>query len=529
MIKTKSILFAVFLIASVTIQSVYATSDDFLILKPTSTQVQNLLQVLDINNNSELTIDKSGNLVVNPLATLQHGLIAGNNSNSEVNPMIVVARSYSGTGFAHAFSDISQYNSAVNNGAYDSFDAVSSIVGSHSLDHVRGYQVKMTQSGTGTIGEVSGFGIFSITDNAGTTTNIKEFGGADPTGTATVTNLYGYYMPSLTHGTNNWAIFTNLGKVHIGDDADFSGKVTINNQTTVAGLHIAKTPEESTNYNVSYKDDVIIANASLAMRTVTLPLASGDGVGKLYYIKDVGFSTGNVVQVLTSGGQTIDGFSGLNMTHAGDTMIVQSNGTAWNRLGNNDPTQLDFPIKGSTTRWYSSSDMAAGTTTSLDAAATLYAVPWIVHNPIQIDKIAIEASTAANPTSTTCRLGIYTDNGNTYPLNLVSGSDTGTNIMTQNMRVYNFTTPITLHQGLYWKAVACGTAATAQPTFRAEGQGTIPDVLGWSSTGGLSQSGNMYKIAFVYGSLPTVFPAGASINAANTLAGFQILVEINKG
>lgn len=507
-----------------------AYGDTYLRLKATANQANDTLIISDSNNNTMLRTDKGGNLVVNPLAVFQHGLIAGNNSNSEVNPMIVVARSYSGNGFAHAYSDISQYNSAVNGGAYDSFDAVSQIVGSHNLDHVRGYQVKMTQSGTGTIGELSGFGVFSLTDNAGTTTNVKEFGGVDTTGTATVTNQYGFYMPDLLHGVNNWAIFTNKGKAHFGDDTDISGKLNVNNQTTVAGLHIAITAEKtSTNYNISYKDDVVVANASLAMRTVTLPSASGDGVGKIYYIKDVGYSSGNVVQILTSNGQTIDGFNGFNMTHAGDVFIVQSNGTAWNKMHDDDPSAITYAFRPSTTRWVSSAVTAFGTSTSVDAASTMYAIPWVVSNNVQIDRMGIETTAAANPTSTTCNLGIYTDTGNNYPLNLVSGSDTGTNTMTLGMRTYNFTTPITLHQGLYWKVLSCGTAGVSQPTFRAEGQGSVPAVLGWTSTGGLSQSGNMYRIATTYGPLPAVFPAGATVNVTNVLAAFQILVEIKKG
>lgn len=478
-----------------------------------------------LNQNNTFT----GSDIFIPIVRFDHGLIAGNNTGSEVNPMIEVARSYSGTGNAHAYSDTSQYNAASNGLAYDSYDAVSSIVGTHNLDHVRGFQCKMTQSGSGTIGELSCFGVFSLTDNANTTTNIKEFGGVDATGSAPVTNQYGFYMPDLTHGTNNWAIFTNKGKAHFGDNVDMAKTLVVSNQTTVAGLHVAITGEKKTNFTPALWQDTIIANASSTQITITLPQSNATSSGKIFFIKDVGFSTGNVVQVLTTGGQTIDGFTGLNMTHNGDTLIVQSNGTGWNRLNMYVPSQGDFPIKGSTTRWVSSADTAFGTTTSADLASRQYAIPWVVHNNIQIDKIAIEASTAANPTSTTCRLGIYTDNGNGYPLNLVSGSDTATNIMTQNMRVYNFSSPITLHAGLYWKSVSCGTAATSQPSFRAEGQGSVPAVLGWSSAGGVSQVGNMYIATVTYGALPSTFPAGAAINVANTLAAFQILVEISKG
>lgn len=49
------------------------------------------------------------------------------------------------------------------------------------------------------------------------------------TGSETVTNFYGMYMPSITKGTNNYAIYTNSGEIRFGDIVNFAG--TMGNST----------------------------------------------------------------------------------------------------------------------------------------------------------------------------------------------------------------------------------------------------------------------------------------------------------
>jgi hypothetical protein len=90
-----------------------------------------------------------------------------------------------------------------------------------------------------------------------------------------------------------------------------------------------------------------------------------------------------------------------------------------------------------------------------------------------------------------------------------------------------FGAPITFTKGLYWQAWTCGTAATTQPTFRANTVDAIPPVLGYASGMGAKGFGTGYTVGFTYGSLPAMYPSGATILTSTPTP--MILVEIQKG
>lgn len=299
----------------------------------------------------------------------------------------------------------------------------------------------------------------------------------------------------------------------------------------INGLSISRTVEKTTNYSITKLDDTVIMNATSSSITATLPTSNSTMAGKLVLIKMEGLSAGNVVTVKPASGQTINGFSdGYNMTHSGEIFIGQANGTAWNKL-NNEFGDAPTTIRGSTTRWLiAATGTIAGTT--LDAASTIYAMPLKLDYQTQFDKMSIEVSTAANPVSTKCRLGIYQDSGNYYPTKLITGSDMGESTTSAAIHAYNFTSPITLKPGYYWEAVSCGTAATTQPTFRAVQFG-LPNVLGFPGSiggGGTNSEGAMYRATGItYGAMPTTFPSGAGIVSYNTLSAPLIALEVKKG
>jgi len=55
-------------------------------------------------------------------------------------------------------------------------------------------------------------------------------------GPGSITNVYGLYIASIvTVGTNNWAIYTNSGKVYLGDDAQVHGDLTVDGLANVTG------------------------------------------------------------------------------------------------------------------------------------------------------------------------------------------------------------------------------------------------------------------------------------------------------
>jgi hypothetical protein len=337
---------------------------------------------------------------------------------------------------------------------------------------------------------------------------------------------------NLTSSASTGAVTLNLGSnvVMTGGSAQkFTKLVNFTNGVNIDGLglnYVSKTGA----YTPVATDDIIAADTSSSGFTVTLPSAITVGNGKAFVIENIGLSAANILQIKTTGGQTIDGATNINMTYSGQALGVFSDGSNWKIFKNLDTSYDGFYVKGSTTRWYGNSMNQGASGTILWTGATLRAFPWIISHTITIDKIETEVSTAANPTTTVCRMGIYRDNGNAYPQALVSGSDTGTFTTTAAVKSGTFGSPITLQEGLYWLAVGCDTAATTQPTFRGVPVTGVPPVLGYVSTMGASGAGTGYTSSGGTPgttALPTQYPAGATV-LANTVNP-MVLVEIQKG
>lgn len=79
----------------------------------------------------------------------------------------------------------------------------------------------------------------------------------------------------------------------------------------------------TTNYSVQSTDYIILANGNI---TITLPSASSGGIGDNYIIKRI---SNNIVNVVVSGGGTIDGNTTIQLTSIYASINVVSDGTAW--------------------------------------------------------------------------------------------------------------------------------------------------------------------------------------------------------
>ena len=260
-------------------------------------------------------------------------------------------------------------------------------------------------------------------------------------------------------------------------------------------------------------------DATSATRILTLPAAASN-VGKLFYIKSIGTPGVNVVLVDGNGAETIDGFANFNMTMQDEVAVIQSDGTNWNRL--DDSAVIPYAAGTTLNRWHGTAinELAAATITPV--ASTFNAYPFIVNSNITIDKIQTLISTASATTANTCRMGIYRDNGNTYPGPLVAGSDVATFDQTAALKTNTFGSPIKLTKGLYWLAYTCNTTT---PGFRAVQAGAVPSVLGYIDTMAAAQSATGWTISsFTYpATLPGTFPSGGTINTAGPV---MILVRI---
>lgn len=69
----------------------------------------------------------------------------------------------------------------------------------------------------------SAFGVWAVTpavDNGSATGGAGVYIGQGTVGAGGITTLYGLYIESITAGGTDWAIYTNLGDIHFGDDVE---------------------------------------------------------------------------------------------------------------------------------------------------------------------------------------------------------------------------------------------------------------------------------------------------------------------
>lgn len=147
-------------------------------------------------------------------------------------------------------------------------------------------------------------------------------------------------------------------------------------------------------------------------------------------------------------------------------------------------------------------------------AFSCYAYPFPVVRDITIDKLSIEVRTAA--TGKKVRFGIYKDDGNIYPGDLLL--DVGeVDVGTLGVKAVIVDQP--LSKGLYWFAVLSdGTPALRIIETAFAPMGITPDDLGKFYT-------YWYK-TLTFNPLPDSFPAGASRGNISNFASTLVFAHL---
>jgi hypothetical protein len=172
---------------------------------------------ISVNGGTDIvTIDNTGLVGINQVAPLAQ-LHVGDRTEVPITTAILASHEFSATTSRHGFGDFCVFAGNAGTG-YASFDSYAQLEGTTNLDHWVGFQCRLEYDSTGTMSD--GYGFYSgLHVNSGTITDL--FAGlhvVDPTGSGTVTNLYGIYLAALTKGgTKNFAIYTEgLAAVVIG-------------------------------------------------------------------------------------------------------------------------------------------------------------------------------------------------------------------------------------------------------------------------------------------------------------------------
>lgn len=149
----------------------------------------------------------------------------------------------------------------------------------------------------------------------------------------------------------------------------------------------------------------------------------------------------------------------------------------------------------------------AQTTQSIASANSMRAFPFFVPKTTKFDRIAIRVTTAGTGTTPRARLGIYDDNGNVFPGNLVL--DAG-EVVVSATGVKELTIDVTLQGGkLYW-LVLIGQDTTSL-VVAATAAGDIFPIVGYESDlSGTPLSG--WAVSQTYGALPATYPTGSPVS-----------------
>ena len=272
---------------------------------------------------------------------------------------------------------------------------------------------------------------------------------------------------------------------------------------------------KSAAYTVTGSDTNVDVNATACGNPCVLKLPAPSTVtNATFVIQKVDYGTAQLMITTASSTDTfINGFNNYNLTSAKDTLGLTSNGTIYQSSPSYHVPLDAMRIKGTSLNRFVTQAISGFTPVTISPSATLLiATPFTLGNTAKIDQISIEVSTLV--AGSTCRMGIYSDNGTDYPAFLVVGSDVGTvSGASTGVKTNTFTPPITLHAGLYWLSSQCSTPTTI--LLRGIPAAAVPNVIGILSTMGATAAGTGWSATNTFGALPHAFPT-TSVAAITT-------------
>ena len=291
--------------------------------------------------------------------------------------------------------------------------------------------------------------------------------------------------------------------------------------TTLVGQSEVAITSASSPYTVLATTNIIRADASGGAITINLPTAVGIA-GKTYKIlrTDIAAST-NLITIDGSGTETIDG-NLIHLLWTAESVLLESDGANWHVLDRTSPSSTGYTWKADSTnnKRYVAGLASGGATTALltsttaPAANTLFAYPFMVAKATKFDTITAVVTTGQ--ASQNMRLGIYFDNGKSYPGKLLF--DTGS-ISTNPAATKDTTITSSLQNfqaGMYWLTFECSSTTAMFRILPASGYLYF---AGYDAAMGTGLPTYAYKVAHTLGALPDPYTAGATEITAVSAVG----------
>jgi len=256
---------------------------------------------------------------------------------------------------------------------------------------------------------------------------------------------------------------------------------------------------KTNDYTASSINDLILVDATSRIVTITMPSASVN-VGKIYTVVKTDNSLNKVI-MKGGGTDTIGGNATKGIFNQYDAYTIFSDGgTDWKIKSHPSDAYSSFWVRGTTAnRWYSNAWAQQSFSSGAMTANSLRAYPIVFAKTMTIDQIGMNVT--GSPAGG-CHVGIYSQNGTSYPANLVSGSDVTLDTSTVGAKLVAFGSPITLFEdNLYFLTYLCQNAITASITNVA----TSPNILGMSSTLLQNTQATGFSTGQTYGALPSTY------------------------
>lgn len=250
----------------------------------------------------------------------------------------------------------------------------------------------------------------------------------------------------------------------------------------------------------------ILVDATANVVALTLPTAVANLSGR-HIIKRVD-ATWNLVTIVGTAAQTIDGKATYYLTGRDEVIEMTSDGANWKISGTKENvTEDSFRARGAVLNRNYSYPLTANTATitATVVAATAYAFPIVIPRTVTIDLVQINV--VAIGAGSSVYGAIYFDNGNLYPGKLcVDFGGVATAVGTGAKTLPNGC-PFTLTPGLYWLVFDCSATA---PTVSGFAAAQIYPMLGISTTFTAAQ-GIGWTVALAAGAFPDPFTAGGTV------------------
>ena len=289
---------------------------------------------------------------------------------------------------------------------------------------------------------------------------------------------YRTYIYGANANAAAWSIYADDTVVFRADKA---GRVRFGG--VVTGMRSV-----STSGTITIADHTILASGTLSLALPTHDATNAPLVaGQEFLVLNIG--TGIITLTPGATGNFLGGGTSKKIP-PGASIRVKWSDTAWIPVSQQIPGALPPVPIGS---YQSSLQTTSGTGTC--GQSVLRASPMPLAADTAYDRIGIEVTTLA--AASTFRLGIYADNGNNYPGDLILDAST---IDATGTGFKENTIAQTLPAGMYWIG---GASQGGDPALRVA-VGTLP-MIGVTSPAG-SSGATGYVATGVTGALPSTFP-----------------------